>query len=52
MFNGIIYKTGKILKIIKNKYYSELVLKTNFKFICGFNVSKYISLLQFFGRPY
>jgi len=32
MFNGIIYKTGKILKIIKNKYYSELVLKTNFKF--------------------
>jgi riboflavin synthase len=32
MFNGIIYKTGKILKIIKNKNYSELILKTNFKF--------------------
>ena len=32
MFNGIIYKTGKILKIIRNKNYSEVILKTDFKF--------------------
>tara|TARA_B110000971_G_C19886566_1_gene443287 strand:+ start:367 stop:951 length:585 start_codon:yes stop_codon:yes gene_type:complete len=32
MFNGIIYKTGTILKIYKNKRYSELVLKTNINF--------------------
>jgi|TARA_B110000259_G_scaffold184100_1_gene230477 riboflavin synthase len=32
MFNGIIYKTGRILKITKSKSYSELVLKTNYKF--------------------
>ena len=32
MFNGIILNTGTILKIIKNKNYSEVVLKTNLKF--------------------
>jgi len=32
MFNGIIYKTGTILKIVKDKNFSELVLKTNYKF--------------------
>ena len=32
MFNGIIYKTGKILKIVKSKNYSEVILKTDFKF--------------------
>jgi riboflavin synthase len=32
MFNGIIYKTGKIIKISKNKNHSEIVLKTNFIF--------------------
>ena len=32
MFNGIIYKTGKILKINKGKDYSEVTLKTNYKF--------------------
>ena len=32
MFNGIIYKTGVILKISKNSDYSELTLKTNYKF--------------------
>ena len=32
MFNGIIYKTGKITKISKNKNHSEIVLKTNFIF--------------------
>jgi riboflavin synthase len=32
MFNGIIYKTGTILKITKDKKYSEVVLKTNLKF--------------------
>ena len=32
MFNGIIYKTGIILKISKNSDYSELTLKTNYKF--------------------
>ena len=29
MFNGIIYQTGTILKISKNKNFSEIVLKTN-----------------------
>ena len=32
MFNGIIYKTGNILRINKGNSYSELVLKTNYKF--------------------
>jgi riboflavin synthase len=32
MFNGLIYKTGKILKITKDTNYSEVVLKTNYKF--------------------
>ena len=32
MFNGIIYKTGKILKITKDKNYSEAVIETNYKF--------------------
>ena len=32
MFNGIIYKTGVILKISKNSDFSELTLKTNYKF--------------------
>ena len=32
MFNGIIYKTGTIYKITKNNNYSEVVLKTNYKF--------------------
>ena len=32
MFNGIIYKTGIILKINKGNNYSEVTLKTNFKF--------------------
>jgi riboflavin synthase len=32
MFNGIIYKTGQITKVVSNKNYSEIVLKTNFKF--------------------
>ena len=32
MFNGIIYKIGKILKITKGNNYSEVVLKTNCKF--------------------
>jgi len=32
MFNGIIYKTGKIVKIIKGNNYSEIFLKTNYKF--------------------
>ena len=32
MFNGIIHKTGTILKIVKDKNFSELVLKTNYKF--------------------
>jgi riboflavin synthase len=32
MFNGIIYKTGTILEIIKNKDYSEIILKTNLRF--------------------
>ena len=32
MFNGIIYKTGTILKITKDKNYSEIVLKTSLKF--------------------
>ena len=32
MFNGIIYKTGKIIKITKGKGYSEIILKTNYKF--------------------
>ena len=32
MFNGIIYKTGIILKISKNSDYSELTLKTNYIF--------------------
>ena len=32
MFNGIIQKTGTILKIVKDKNFSELVLKTNYKF--------------------
>jgi len=31
MFNGIIYQTGTILKISKNKNFSEIVLKTNLK---------------------
>jgi len=32
MFNGIIYNTGLISKITKGKNYSELILKTSFKF--------------------
>jgi len=32
MFNGIIYKTGTILKINKGNNYSEVVLKTNYVF--------------------
>ena len=32
MFNGIIYKTGIVLKLIKGKNHSLLVLKTNIKF--------------------
>ena len=32
MFNGIIYKTGNILKIIRGKNYSEIFLKTDLKF--------------------
>jgi len=32
MFNGIIHKTGTILKIVKDKKYSEIVLKTNIDF--------------------
>ena len=32
MFNGIIYKTGKISKITKDKNYSEVVIETNCKF--------------------
>ena len=32
MFNGIIYKTGTILKITNSNNYSEVVLKTNLKF--------------------
>ena len=32
MFNGIIYKTGKIIKITESKNHSEVVLKTNHKF--------------------
>ena len=32
MFNGIIYKTGKILKITKDKNYSEVLIETNYKF--------------------
>jgi riboflavin synthase len=32
MFNGIIYKTGTIIKIIKSRKYSEVVIKTNLIF--------------------
>ena len=32
MFNGIIYKSGTISKIFKNKNYSEIILKTNNRF--------------------
>jgi len=32
MFNGIIYKTGRISKINKNNNYSEIVIKTDYKF--------------------
>jgi len=32
MFNGIIYKTGTIQRIIKENNYSEIVIKTNYKF--------------------
>ena len=32
MFNGIIHKTGKILKVVKEKNYSEIILKTDLKF--------------------
>jgi riboflavin synthase len=32
MFNGIINNTGTILKIAKNKNYSELILRTNLNF--------------------
>ena len=32
MFNGIIYKTGTILKITKDNNYSEIIIKTNIKF--------------------
>ena len=32
MFNGIIYKTGKILNIIRSNNYSEIVLKIDTKF--------------------
>ena len=32
MFNGIIYKSGIILKITKGNNYSEVILKTNHGF--------------------
>ena len=32
MFNGIIYNTGSILKISKNKLSSDITLKTNISF--------------------
>ena len=32
MFNGIIHKTGKILKVVKEKNYSEIIIKTDLKF--------------------
>jgi riboflavin synthase len=32
MFNGIIYNTGSILKISKNKWSSDITLKTNISF--------------------
>ena len=32
MFNGIIYKTGTVFKITKDKNFSEIILKTNLKF--------------------
>ena len=32
MFNGIIYKIGRISKINKNNNYSEIVIKTDYKF--------------------
>jgi len=32
MFNGIIYKTGSVFKIINDKNYSEIVLETNLMF--------------------
>jgi len=32
MFNGIIYNTGKVIKISKGNNYSEIILKTNCKF--------------------
>ena len=32
MFNGIIHRTGKILKVVKEKNYSEIILKTDLKF--------------------
>tara|TARA_B110000967_G_C18494024_1_gene368207 strand:+ start:19 stop:603 length:585 start_codon:yes stop_codon:yes gene_type:complete len=32
MFNGIIYKTGSIFKVIKGNNYSEVVLKSNYEF--------------------
>ena len=32
MFNGIIYKTGTILRITKDNNYSEIIIKTNIKF--------------------
>ena len=32
MFNGIIYKTGRIIKIIKGNDYLAVVLNTNYKF--------------------
>ena len=32
MFNGIIYKTGTIIKVTKSRKYSEVVIKTNLIF--------------------
>ena len=32
MFNGIIYNTGKIIKIVEGKNFSEVYLKTNYNF--------------------
>ena len=32
MFNGIIFNTGKVIKIIKNKNSIQLGVKTNIKF--------------------
>ena len=32
MFNGIIYKTGSISKIIRGNNYSEIIIKTNYNF--------------------